>query len=270
MRLPHPALAARPSPPPPPQEKLSREDVWLDRLVQWKKWVATEKLRLVDAKVRAAGSPQRDPALARLLEAAAAAATAAPPTGASMASADDEAAPASAAAAPAPGSPPAAEGGPLPGGAVERDARFMARFSIAPVSDADLDALGASILVSGPRGVRMEAVPARTTLARLLASGAVSEAEARRCSVRLNGQAVPVLAAREVVLRPGDHVAFVQEPNLAPRVRPVSPARPGRGGAAAEGAGELDVYLPGGGAPLRVPLRRPAGAGAAAAAAVVS
>ncbi|KIY96583.1 GTP pyrophosphokinase, partial [Monoraphidium neglectum] len=55
------------------KEKLSREDLWLDRLVQWKKWVAAEKLRLRDSKVREGGSPQRDPVLAALIESLAAA-----------------------------------------------------------------------------------------------------------------------------------------------------------------------------------------------------
>jgi GTP pyrophosphokinase len=211
------------------KERLAREDLWLDRLVRWKKWVAADKLRLRDAKVRAGdGSPQRDPAIVGLAAAAAGA------------SADGEDAAAS------PASPPRAAGSPSggsPAAAAELDARFMARFSIAPVSDADLEGRDASILVSGPRGVRVLEVAGGTTLAQLLAGGRVSEAEARRCSVQLNGRAVPVLGRRELVLRPGDHVAFVAEPNLVPR------------GAAPGAGGELPVFGAGG-APVEAALGR--------------
>ncbi len=198
------------------KEKLSREDLWLDRLVQWKKWVAAEKLRIRDAKVRASGSPQRDLALAGLVEAAQAVAAAQASAGG-----DQQQQPA-AAAAPSP-----------PAGVSELDARFMARFSIQPVSEADLDAHSTSILVSGPRGVRVVDIPAGCTLSQLLAgrgqaggSGlAVTEHEARGCSLQLNGRAVPLLARRETQLRPGDHVAFVHEPALAPAAaRGASPA----------------------------------------------
>ncbi|GBF97320.1 GTP diphosphokinase, chloroplastic-like [Raphidocelis subcapitata] len=214
------------------KESLPREDVWLDRLVQWKKWVATEKLRLRDAKVRAGGSPQRDPAIAGLVDSAAA--------GAAEAAAK--------AGSPGSGSGSGSAGGGSPGAsAAELDARFMARFSIRPVSDADLEGRPASILVSGPRGVRVEDVPARCTLAQLLASDAVSAHEARGCSLQLNGRAVPLLARREVQLRPGDHLAFVAEPALAPRAAP--PARAGGG------AATLDVFVPGQAAPVEVALR---------------
>lgn len=39
------------------KERLGRQDLWLDRLVQWKKWVASEKLGIVDRKLRPSGSP---------------------------------------------------------------------------------------------------------------------------------------------------------------------------------------------------------------------
>jgi hypothetical protein len=45
------------------KEQLSREDLWLDRLVQWKKWVAAKHLGILDQKVRTKGSPGRDVAL---------------------------------------------------------------------------------------------------------------------------------------------------------------------------------------------------------------
>ncbi|GBF96346.1 GTP diphosphokinase, chloroplastic-like [Raphidocelis subcapitata] len=246
------------------KESLPREDVWLDRLVQWKKWVATEKLRLRDAKVRAGGSPQRDPALASLVEAARAAADAAAAAAASLDGGDSTAAAAAALAAAAPAGSASASASADEG---DLDARFMARFSIAPVSDADLEAQPASIVVTGPRGVRVEGVPARCTLAQLLASGAVSEQEARGCSLQLNGRAVPLLARREVQLRPGDHVAFVAEPNLVPRARaPVgaddeATAAAAAAAAAAASPGDvLEVYLPGQAAPVAVRLRRPAAA----------
>jgi ppGpp synthetase/RelA/SpoT-type nucleotidyltranferase len=209
------------------KERLSREDLWLDRLVRWKKWVAADKLRLRDAKVRADGSPQRDPALVGLAAAAAGAAAAAP--------------------APAPAARPRSDGEGSSGGAgspaaAAADARFMARFSIAPVSEEELGGRAASILLSGPRGVRVLEVPGGTTLAQLLAGGAVSEAEARRCSLQLNGRAVPVLGRRELALRPGDHVAFVAEPNLVPRAPPAVPAP---AFAAAAAIGGLEVFMPG-------------------------
>ncbi|KAI8473441.1 MAG: hypothetical protein J3K34DRAFT_499765 [Monoraphidium minutum] len=232
------------------KEKLSREDLWLDRLVQWKKWVAAEKLRLRDAKVRAAGSPQRDLALAALVEGLALTSA----DGDGGASLDDGGPPAAAAAAAAgsPGATPAAE----------RDARFSARFSIRPVAEADVAAQPATILISGPRGVRLHAAPAGTTIASLLASAAVSDHEAPRCSVTLNGAPLPLLGRRDAVLRPGDHVAFVHEPTLAPRAAP-APAPAFGSGAAAGGAaagggggggGTLDVYLPGREAPVEVAL----------------
>ncbi len=248
------------------KEKLSREDVWLDRLVQWKKWVATEKLRLRDAKVRAGGSPQRDLALAGLVEAAqAAAAEVQPPL-----SLPEAAAPPAGALSsrPAPGAP-----SPL-SSVSDLDARFMARFSIRPVSEADLRDHAASILISGPRGVRVADVPGGCTVAQLLSGGAVTEQEARGCSLRVNGEAVPLLAARDVRLRPGDHVAFVEEPTLAPRApQQLAPAAAAAkavaaGGGAADGGrmmDTLDVYLPGQSAPVEVALRRPSGAGVAAA-----
>lgn len=39
------------------KEKLGRQDLWLDRLVQWKRWIASVKLGLHDHKVRPSGSP---------------------------------------------------------------------------------------------------------------------------------------------------------------------------------------------------------------------
>lgn len=45
------------------KEKLSNEDVWLDKEVQYKKWLTTYKLGLHDKKVRASGAPQRETAL---------------------------------------------------------------------------------------------------------------------------------------------------------------------------------------------------------------
>ena len=233
--------------------------MWLDRLVRWKRWVAASKLQLRDgAKVRAAegataaasdgaaaaaGSPGGvDPALARLASAAEAVAAGAGVAG--SASVDGA------------------------GGAVDAlDARFMARFSIAPVSDADLEAAGARVLISGPRGVRAAAAPpGAPTLAALLASGAVTELEARGCSVAVNGRRVPLLAARDVRLRSGDVVSFEREPALAAAPLLRAPASNSGSGAAADAAAAgdsgsgsaaaLDVFLPGRAAPLEVPLRR--------------
>jgi hypothetical protein len=248
------------------KEKLSREDLWLDRLVQWKKWVAAEKLRLRDAKVREGGSLQRDVAIAALIEAAAAAASAAasPAVGSPAAVAAAYAAPPSEQqqhhqqqGSPASGGSPAAA-------AAELDARFMARFSIQPVSDEDLEAHAAQVLISGPRGVRVEGVPARCTLAQLLASGAVAAAESRGCSLRLNGEPVPLLARREVVLRPGDHLAFVEEPCLVPSRaggRVAAPAAPAAApslvvGADSDDLPPLTVFMPGQSTPMEVSLGR--------------
>lgn len=48
------------------KECLGNEGKWLDRLVHWKKWVATEKLKVRDKKLRPVGSPEEDTSLACL------------------------------------------------------------------------------------------------------------------------------------------------------------------------------------------------------------
>ncbi|KIY94286.1 hypothetical protein MNEG_13677, partial [Monoraphidium neglectum] len=135
-----------------------------------------------------------------------------------------------------------------------------------PVSEEELDGHAAQVLISGPRGVRVEGLPARCTLAELLAGPAVSEQEARGCSLRLNGRAVPLLDARRgAALRTGDHVTFVPEPllRLAPHPAPAAAPAFGLGeGAGAARLDSLDVYLPGCEAPVEVALGRAAAAAA--------
>lgn len=48
------------------KEKLSNEDEWLDKEVQYKKWLTNYKLGLNDKKVRASGAPPRETALQSL------------------------------------------------------------------------------------------------------------------------------------------------------------------------------------------------------------
>ena len=183
------------------------DDAVLDRLVRWKRWVAAEKLGLRDgAKVRAAaasdgaaGSPPAaagaDPALGSLASAAAAAIAAATGEG------DEDAAGAA-------GSPSAA---------AALDARFMARFRLTPVSDADAsEARGAAVMVAGPRGgARLLECPPGATLGDLLASGALPEARAAAGaggSLTLNGRALPLVAQRGTKLRAGDVIGYAPAP----------------------------------------------------------
>lgn len=195
------------------KEKLGRQDVWLDRLVQWKKWVASEKLGIVDRKLRPSGSPGGsggDAALAGLADRlgleSGSAGYAAPVV--LMASASVPAAGSSAAAMSAvplrsisAGDAVAAEllalakdqadissrarssgssSGSSPfaaaaAAASAADEKFAARFRMQPISEAEVDQHCASVLVSGPRGVSIAQLPARCTVAQLLGTKELSD-----------------------------------------------------------------------------------------------
>lgn len=283
------------------KERLGRQDLWLDRLVQWKKWVASEKLGIVDRKLRPSGSPGSggDAALADLakrlqLERAAsgggstAAAMEAEFTAAAASAAASAAARAvsgelgdamaaelaaevrarkarqqqeqrvavmagsstssssrakgalasALAAAAAPSSSPA-------------DEKFAARFRMKPISEAEVHQHGASVMVHGPRGVSIAQLPARCTVAQLLAStelteqlrragsgssrlggpsslepaGGSSGAETSRsstgaglgsCRLAVNGVVVMPGQAHQVVLRSGDQVQLLDDPLALP------------------------------------------------------
>jgi hypothetical protein len=265
------------------KERLGRQDMWLDRLVQWKKWVASEKLGIVDRKLRPSGSPGAaggDAALAGLaarlgLEGGSAAASL--PVGdggsGSMGAAVAEGVPlrsisagdavaaeladlmqheAAAALADAPVrssgaffSPFAdAAGGPAASAA---DEKFAARFRMQPISEAEVDQHGASVMISGPRGVAIAQLPARCTVAQLLGSREVMEqlrrtgsgglsavragiglgnngisalaaaaSSSSSCRLAVNGVVVMPSQADQVVLRSGDQLQLLEEPPLLP------------------------------------------------------
>jgi hypothetical protein len=282
------------------KERLGRQDLWLDRLVQWKKWVASEKLGIVDRKLRPSGSPGSggDAALADLakrlqLERAASGGGS---TAAAM-EAEFTAAAASAAASAAAravsgelgdamaaelaaevrarkarqqqeqrvavlaGSSSRAKGGlasALAAAAAPSsspaDEKFAARFRMKPISEAEVHQHGASVMVHGPRGVSITQLPARCTVAQLLAStelteqlrragsgsssrlggasssalepaGSASGPETSRssagaglgsCRLAVNGVVVMPGQAHQVVLKSGDQVQLLDDPLALP------------------------------------------------------
>jgi hypothetical protein len=276
------------------KERLGRQDLWLDRLVQWKKWVASEKLGIVDRKLRPSGSPGSggDAALADLakrlqleraasgggssasaMEAAftAAAASAAASAAARAVSNEGDAMAAelaaevrarkarqqqeqrvgsmagagnsrakgglatALAAAAAPSSSPA-------------DEKFAARFRMKPISEAEVQEHGASVMVHGPRGVGITQLPARCTVGQLLASHELTDQLRRAgsggfnsslaaavsagpetsrssrlsgaigmgCRLAVNGVVVMPGQANQVVLKSGDQVQLLEDPPLLP------------------------------------------------------
>jgi hypothetical protein len=273
------------------KERLGRQDMWLDRLVQWKKWVASEKLGIVDRKLRPSGSPGAaggDAALAGLaarlgLEGGAVAASL--PVGDSSSSGSVAAAAAAggvplrsisagdavaaeladllqqeAAAALADArthsssssnaffSPFADTAAAGPAAASIADEKFAARFRMQPISEAEVDQHGASVMISGPRGVAIAQLPARCTVAQLLGSregveqlrrtgsGGLSAVRAgmglnsssgisalavvagtsSSCRLAVNGVVVMPSQADQMVLRSGDQLQLLEEPPLLP------------------------------------------------------
>lgn len=284
------------------KERLGRQDLWLDRLVQWKKWVASEKLGIVDRKLRPSGSPGSggDAALADLakrlqLERAASGggSTASAMEAAFTAAAASVAASAAARAVSNEGDAMAAElaaevrarqarqqqeqqqrvavlagsgsrGAGAKGGLAAAlaaaagpssspaDERFAARFRMKPISEAEVQQHGASVMVQGPRGVSITQLPARCTVGQLLASHELTEqlrragsgslcpsglagvsslgAEGSRsgsstggmgmgsrpCLLAVNGVVVMPGQAHLVVLKSGDQVQLLEDPPLLP------------------------------------------------------
>lgn len=300
------------------KERLGRQDLWLDRLVQWKKWVASEKLGIVDRKLRPSGSPGSggDAALADLakrlqleraasgggstasaMEAAftAAAASAAASAAARAVSKEGDAmaaelaaevrarkarqqrVPAMAgagsskakgglasalAAAAAPSSSPA-------------DEKFAARFRMKPISEAEVQQHGASVMVHGPRGVGITQLPARCTVGQLLASHELTDqlrragsggfssslaaavsagpetsrssrlggAPGTGCKLAVNGVVVLPGQPNQVLLKSGDQVQLLEDPPLLPLLG-LGPDSSSGGVADAEER-QGSMYLPG-------------------------
>lgn len=303
------------------KERLGRQDLWLDRLVQWKKWVASEKLGIVDRKLRPAGSPGGgsggDAALAGLaaalgLEARAggssssapgAAATSAPAAATTTAAdigvgtgdgADARCAPVMCSISA--GDAVAAEldalyqasGTADPAGSGERsspsaaDERFAARFRMQPISEDERDAHGASVLVTGPRGVSIAQLPARCTLGRLLTDASLSaQLPLRRwssagsgssgtrpaagafatgaCRVAVNGVVVLPGQADGLVLRSGDQLQLLEYEDALPLL-PLGGSSAVHGDVAGVPLTALPGLLAGAGATLS--LFEPSGTGA--------
>lgn len=326
------------------KERLDRQDLWLDRLVQWKKWVASEKLGIVDRKLRPSGSPGSggDAALADLatrlqLERAASGGGA---TGAAMEAAFTAAAVSVAtkavAASSQQGDPMAAElaaevrarqlqkarqeqqqqrvpvlaGARSKGGLVAElvaaaapssspaDEKFAARFRMKPISEAELEEHGASVMVTGPRGVSITQLPARCTVGQLLASkeltdqlcragssglgGATagghdgSRSSSSGCMLAVNGVVVMPGQAHKVVLKSGDQVQLLEDPPHLPLLGlgPDSTNGDAAGaelgqevgsvgvllpGAMADAGGSLQLFVPGQGEPLERALQQKLG-----------
>jgi hypothetical protein len=264
------------------KERLGRQDMWLDRLVQWKKWVASEKLGIVDRKLRPSGSPGTaggDAALAGLaarlgLEGGAASLpagdggsgsvgaegmplrsiSAGDAVAAELASLMRQEAAAAVADVPARSSgaffSPFADTSAVLGPAASAsaaDEKFAARFRMQPISEAEVDQHGASVMISGPRGVAIAQLPARCTVAQLLGnreameqlrrtgSGGLSAvrsgmgltsngvsalaavaSSSSSCRMAVNGVVVMPSQAVQVVLRSGDQLQLLEEPPLLP------------------------------------------------------
>jgi hypothetical protein len=125
------------------------------------------------------------------------------------------------------------------------DAKFAARFRMQPISETEIDAHGASIMISGPKGVSIAQLPARCTVAQLAGSreftdqltransggltaalsqlqsrlGLPSSISSRTCRLAVNGVVVLPSMAEHVVLRSGDQVQLLDDP-LLPLVLP--------------------------------------------------
>eukprot|EP00775_Hariotina_reticulata_P014283 gene14283-10_t len=281
------------------KERLGRQDLWLDRLVQWKKWVASEKLGIVDKKMRSAGSPGSggDAALAGLaarlgLESAVSGGSAAGAMASvlSTLSAGD----AVGAELEALGAGSSFGRGVSRGQAVvaaaavvmsssPADEKFAARFRMQPISEAEVYQHGASVLVSGPRGVHITQVPARCTVGQLLGSRELTDQLRRAgsgglsalpgasglCRLAVNGVVVMPSQAQQVVLRSGDQVQLLEDPSQPMLPDVVGGDGSGCGGVtmAADSAGvlplvmadageNLQLFVPGQGEAIEVALKQ--------------
>jgi len=215
------------------KEKLGREDLWLDRLVQWKKWVATSKLGILDRKLRPSGSPGKDVALVELAAAlgldsgekqqqqqeqeASRELVTAGSMGPAAVSAFAAVSPFSRVNSSSFSSTRSSSDGGLTARELQQQARaaasaerFVQRFGLRPVDDADLQLRDSTILVNGPRGVRMVDVAAGSTLWELFRSGVVPDGELRGCGVQLNGELVVGRERWQKLLQAGDHIELVE------------------------------------------------------------
>lgn len=120
------------------------------------------------------------------------------------------------------------------------DARFAARFRMQPISEAEIDSHGASIMISGPRGVSIAQLPARCTVQQLMSSREVADQLSRAnsggltaalsqlqlglglptvssssCRLAVNGVVVMPSMADQFVLRSGDQVQLLDDPLLS-------------------------------------------------------
>lgn len=338
------------------KERLGRQDLWLDRLVQWKKWVASEKLGIVDRKLRPSGSPGSggDAALADLakrlqLERAASAggstgatieaaltavavATAAADSGkgssgdavaaelaavvrarklqqhaqqqwqeppqlvavaaaaASSRSSRGMAVPAAAAALSKASALSASLAAATGAASSPADEKFAARFRMRPISRDEEEQHGASVMVTGPRGVSITQLPARCTVGQLLASkeltsqlrragssslgpafaaGTAHDVDSASCRLAVNGVVVLPGQADQVVLRSGDQVQLLEDPPLLPLLGLGPSSGPTDGvevgtaqllpGVMAEAGGSLNLFVPGQGEPLERALQQKLG-----------
>jgi hypothetical protein len=307
------------------KERLGRQDLWLDRLVQWKKWVASEKLGIVDHKLRPSGSPGGsggDAALADLAQrlqleraasgggstgvameaalTAAAAAVAAPSSSAVDPMAAELAAVLRARGLHPPQQWRSASEAPVVSSS-PADEKFAARFRMKPISEAELEQHGASVMVTGPRGVTIAQLPARCTVGQLLSSSELTEQLRRAGSsggggqvlslsapattrLAVNGVVVAPDQADRVVLRSGDQVQLLEQPphGMLGLVSSSSGGDPAAAGllpvVMSEAGGSLNLFAPGQGEhlervlqhKLQVPQRMHAAAAAAGAPALVS
>eukprot|EP00879_Flechtneria_rotunda_P000309 GHRR01000400.1.p1 GENE.GHRR01000400.1~~GHRR01000400.1.p1 ORF type:complete len:920 (+),score=392.79 GHRR01000400.1:268-3027(+) len=207
------------------KERLGRQDLWLDRLVQWKKWVTTEKLGIVDKKLRPSGSPGGsggDAALADLAKRLALEAAVAGGASSSNAAVTNSmaasavTATAAAAAVPvaglSPGDAVAAELLALEGAsaavvaigmgsssvgssAVPADEKFAARFRMQPISDSEMGQHGASVVITGPKGVQIRQLPAGCTVRQLLDSGELT----RQSSLQYSSQYSDISSTKDAL-----------------------------------------------------------------------
>lgn len=173
------------------------------------------------------------------------------------------------------------------------DARFAARFRMEPISEAEIDAHGASIMISGPRGVSIAQLPAHCTVGQLLGSREMADQLSRAnsfgltnalsqlglnlpsagssCRLAVNGVVVMPSMADHVVLKSGDHVQLLDD-SLLPLGLPSSssnylssaqlpdqnwePMGAGLPGRMANVGETLHLFLPGQLEPMEVALQQ--------------
>jgi ppGpp synthetase/RelA/SpoT-type nucleotidyltranferase len=164
---------------------------WLDRLVQWKRWVVANKLGLATESGKARAAMLAGGGGAGGDGAAAEAAAGADPT---TASAD--------AALRALGLPSVLDAETCPDAAASVDPLLLHdRFRVRPVTEGDAAGRPVPVLVSGPRGARVVDLPPRTTAAQLLRAAAAAAApplpSAQAHAARPPALEVPAAAAAE-------------------------------------------------------------------------